>query len=52
MRVWLTKNKSDIRVEIKWCSSHRGMAGNEKADEWAKVAAETPGEHEVEWKRH
>ena len=26
------------------------MAGNEKADEWAKIAAEEPGAREVEWR--
>jgi ribonuclease HI len=39
---YLRRTEPDLRVETKWCPSHKGTAGNEKADEWAKVAAETP----------
>ena len=28
--------------EIRWCPAHKGIASNEKADEWAKIAAEEP----------
>jgi len=28
-----------IIIEIRWCPSQKGVAGNEKADEWAKIAA-------------
>ena len=39
----------DCPVEIRWCPAHEGIAGNEKADEWAKVAAGQPETHGVEW---
>jgi len=29
--------------------NHKGIASNEKADEWAKLVAETPDKHGVEW---
>jgi len=39
----------DCPMEIRWCPAHEGITGNEKADEWAKVAADQPHEHGVEW---
>jgi len=26
-------------IEIRWCPAHKEVAGNEKADEWVKIAA-------------
>jgi len=39
----------DCPVDIRWCPAHEGITGNEKADEWAKVAAGQPETHGVEW---
>jgi len=36
-------------IEVRWCLAHKGVAGNEKADEWAKIGAEKPGTRGVEW---
>jgi len=38
-----------ITIEIRWCPAHKGIAGNEKADQWANIAAEGPDTHRVEW---
>ena len=38
----------DIIIEVRWCPAHKGMEGNEKADEWAKLVAEEPDAREVE----
>ena len=45
----LRKARPGIIVEIRWCPAHKGVAGNEKADEWAKIAAEEPDARGVEW---
>jgi len=45
----LRRARPGIIVEIRWCPAHKGVEGNEKADEWAKVAAEEPDTHGVEW---
>ena len=36
-------------MEIPWCPAHEGIAGNEKADEWAKVATGQPETHGMKW---
>jgi len=36
-------------IEVRWCPAHEGVEGNEKADEWAKLAAEEPDARGVEW---
>jgi len=51
-RKWMAELKDrnrNVRVEIQWCPAHERMAGNEKADEWAKQAAEEPDAQGVEW---
>jgi len=45
----LRRARPGIVIEIRWCPAHKGIAGNEKADEWAKTAAEEPDTHGVEW---
>jgi len=45
----LRRARSDIAIGIWWCSAHKGVPGNEKADERAKLAAEEPDARWVEW---
>ena len=45
----LRRKKPGIIIEIRWCPAHKGVEGNEKADEWAKLAAEEPDTHGAEW---
>jgi len=44
----LRRARPDITIEIRWCPAHKGVQGNEKADEWAKLAAENPEARGVE----
>jgi len=41
----LRRARPGITIEIRWCPAHKGIAGNQTADEWAKVAAEKPDTH-------
>jgi len=35
-------------VKIRWCPAHDGVAGNDVADQWAKIVADKPTERGVE----
>jgi len=41
-----------MSIEIVWCPAHSGVAGNEKADKWAKQAADEPDARGAEWMGH
>jgi len=45
----LRRARPGIIIEIQWCPAHKGVAGNEKDDEWAKIAAGKPNTRGVEW---
>jgi len=44
----LRKARPDIAIEIRWCPAYKGFPGNEKADEWAKLATDEPDARGVE----
>jgi len=45
----LRRVRSGITIKIWWCPTNKGIPGNKKADEWAKIAAEKPEVRGVEW---
>jgi len=45
----LRRREPAVEIEIRWCPAHKGVAGNEAADGWAKLAASEPDDHGVEW---
>jgi len=45
----LRRARTGIVIEIRWCPANKGITGNEKADEWAKIAAEAPDTRGVVW---
>ena len=32
-------------MEVRWCLAHKGVESNEKADDWAKLAADEPDDY-------
>jgi len=36
------RRRSRVAIELRWCPAHKRALGNEKADEWAKLAADEP----------
>ena len=44
----LRRARPGITIEVRWCPAHKGIAGNEEADRWAKTGAEKPGTRGVE----
>ena len=47
--VVLRRARPGVIIEIRWCPAHKTIAGNEKADEWANIAAEEQDTHGVDW---
>jgi len=45
----LRRARPGIIIEIRWCPAHKGITGNEKVDEWVKIAAEEPDTRGLEW---
>jgi len=41
--------RTAAEIEIRWCTAHEGILGNEIADGSAKLAPSEPDDHRVEW---
>jgi hypothetical protein len=48
----LRRARPGVIIEVRWCPAHKEVPGREKADEWAKLAADEPDAHGVEWLRY
>jgi hypothetical protein len=35
----LSQREPAVAIELRWCPAHKGVPGNEKADEWAKLGS-------------
>ena len=44
----LRRARPGVIIEIRCCPAHKGISGNDKADEWARIAAEEPNTRGVE----
>ena len=36
----IRRRRPGVKIELRWCPAHSGVPGDEKADEWAKLAAD------------
>jgi ribonuclease HI len=44
----LSQREPAVAIELRWCPAHKGIPGNAKANEWAKLAADNPDARGVE----
>jgi len=42
------RRRPGVTIEFRQCPAHKGVLWNEKADEWAKLAADEPDAHDAE----
>jgi hypothetical protein len=48
----LRQREPTVKIEHRLCPAHKGVPGNEKTDEWAKLATDEPDARAVEHLRH